>query len=121
MAMIEKRRHPRVDSLNLSYVCMDEDGNVTGEGMGRTLNVSESGILLETSFRMVPGQIISLTVAIGEYLLDVKGQVIRCTQSEEKTFLTGIEFEKLDLEGFAILRKFVKLFQTKKTGTGIND
>ncbi len=118
MTMIEKRRHPRVDSLNLSYVCIDENGNVTGEGMGRTLNVSESGILLETSFSMVPGQIISLTIAIGEYLLDVKGQVIRCTQSEENTFLTGIEFYSLDLEGYSILLKFIKLFQQHRDNAG---
>ncbi|MGE0084518.1 MAG: PilZ domain-containing protein [Desulfococcaceae bacterium] len=117
MAMIEKRRHPRVDSLNLSYVCIDEDGNITGEGMGRTLNVSESGILLETYFSMQTGQTISLTVAIEEALLDIRGQVIRCRQSEEKTFLTGIEFYGLDLEGFAVLRKFIKMFQAQSANT----
>jgi len=117
MSMIEKRRHPRVDSLNLSYVCIDEGGNITAEGMGRTLNVSESGILLETHFAMMQGQTISLTIAIGEYLLDIKGQVIRCIRSEENTFLTGIEFYGLDLEGFAILRKFITLFQNQEIRT----
>ncbi len=103
-----------MDSLNLSYVCIDEDGNITGEGMGRTLNVSESGILLETHFSMKSGQTISLTVAIEEQLLDIRGFVIRCRQSEENTFLTGIEFEGLDLEGFALLRKFVQFFQERQ-------
>lgn len=118
MAMTEKRRHPRVNSLNLSYVCIDEDGNVSGEGMGRTLNVSESGILLETYFSLLPGQTISLTVAIEEELLDIRGQVIRCRQSEANTFQTGIEFYGLDLEGFSVLRKFIKIFQKRNDNTG---
>ena len=46
----EKRKHPRVNALNLSYICLDEDQQVIKQGMGRTLNVSESGILLETHF-----------------------------------------------------------------------
>jgi hypothetical protein len=40
----EKRKHARFNSLNLSYVCLDENNQVIKQGMGRTLNVSESGI-----------------------------------------------------------------------------
>ena len=48
MTTKEKRKHYRVDSLNLlSYTCQDEEGNLVKHGMGRTLNVSESGILLK--------------------------------------------------------------------------
>ncbi|MFO8083494.1 MAG: hypothetical protein R6U27_04145 [Desulfobacterales bacterium] len=45
----ERRRYPRIESLNLmAYACMDENDNVINQGMGRTLNVSQKGLLLET-------------------------------------------------------------------------
>ena len=44
-----KRKHARYDSLNLlTYVCVDSDGKEWNQGMGRTLNISESGLQLET-------------------------------------------------------------------------
>ena len=46
MNPVDKRRHTRYESLNLSYVCLDENDNIIKQGMGRTLNISESGILL---------------------------------------------------------------------------
>ena len=50
MTSENKRKHERIQSLNLSYICLDEDNNIVKQGMGRTLNISESGILLETHF-----------------------------------------------------------------------
>ena len=35
----EKRKHARINSLNLSYVCLDENNKIIKQGMGRTLNV----------------------------------------------------------------------------------
>jgi hypothetical protein len=52
MTSENKRKHERIQSLNLSYICLDEDANIIKQGMGRTLNISESGILLETHFPM---------------------------------------------------------------------
>jgi len=49
-SLMDKRRHIRIDSFNLSHVCLEEDGMVINECVGKTLNVSESGILLETRF-----------------------------------------------------------------------
>ena len=45
----ERRRHPRFESLNLiSYVVYDETDNAVRQGMGRTLNISKTGICLDT-------------------------------------------------------------------------
>jgi hypothetical protein len=114
MVTMEKRRHPRVDSVNLSYVCVDESGEVVNQGMGRTLNVSESGILLETHFGISPDQALSLTIAFEEELMDIRGRVAHSKQGGAgRTFETGIEF--LDMESPTIekLRKFIKLFEER--------
>ena len=66
MATQEKRKHARFSSLNLSYVCLDENNQIIKQGMGRTLNVSESGILLETHFPIDKSHIVTLTWSISK-------------------------------------------------------
>lgn len=113
--MIEKRKHPRFDSLNLSYVCVDEKGEIIYEGMGRTLNVSESGILLETVFEgMNTENLVELTVALEDELVDIKGTVVRCKAGEGEISEAGIEFLEMDLDALKILKKFIALFEKQK-------
>src|SRR3989304_5663028 len=73
----EKRKHARTGSHNLvSYVCRDEMNRVRSEGMGRTMNVSEGGILLETREPFDPSCTISLTLALEDELMDIRGRVV---------------------------------------------
>jgi hypothetical protein len=76
MTTQEKRKHARVSSLNLSYVCLDEKDKIVKQGMGRTLNVSESGILLETHFPIDNKHIVTLTLGLEEELVDIKGRPV---------------------------------------------
>ncbi len=115
MGIIEKRKHQRFDSLNLSYVCVDEKGEIIYEGMGRTLNVSESGILLETVFGGINREnLVELTVALEDDLVDIKGIVVRCKAGEGEISEAGIEFLEMDLDALKILKKFVALFDRQK-------
>ena len=57
----DKRKHERIRSLNLSYICLDEEKNIVKQGMGRTLNLSESGLLLETHFPIESRHIVLMT------------------------------------------------------------
>ena len=51
----DKRKNQRIDSHNLlTYSCLDKNGAVITQGMGRTLDVSEGGILLETQAKLDP-------------------------------------------------------------------
>ena len=56
MAIKERRKSGRIDSLNLSYVLVDGDaGEPQKQTMGRTLDVSKDGIRLETHISVNPG------------------------------------------------------------------
>ncbi|OQX22873.1 MAG: hypothetical protein BWK80_28930 [Desulfobacteraceae bacterium IS3] len=115
MGITEKRKHRRFDSLNLSYLCVDEKGDIIYQGMGRTLNVSESGILLETVFGGINREnIVELTIALEDDLVDIKGTVVRCKAGESETSEAGIEFLEMDLEALRILKKFINLFEKQK-------
>lgn len=109
------RRYIRMDSLNLlDYVLVDEKGETVTRAMGRTLNISEKGILLETHNHLEPSQILMITVGLEDDLVDLKGQVIHSEPRDEKYFGVGIEFLEIDDEGNRVLLNYLKAFENFK-------
>ena len=111
MATQEKRKHARFNSLNLSYVCLDENNQVIKQGMGRTLNVSESGILLETHFPIDKSHIVTLTMGLGEDLVDIIGRPVHIRATTGGKHEVGIEFTEYDPKASQSLKKFVDAFR----------
>ena len=109
---VEKRKNPRFDTLNLSYVCEDEEGVVLHEGMGRTLNISEAGILLETMCEHSPDNTLTLEIALEDELVSLTGKVVHCRQTE-KVYQTGVEFSSLEGKDLVKLKKFITLFENQ--------
>lgn len=109
---MDKRKHVRVNSLNLtSLVSSDKNDLFVYQCMGRTLNVSESGILLETYHPMEINFSLDLTIAFGDDILEFKGRVVRCVKMENRWYETGVEFTELTDEGRKTLKKFIALFK----------
>ena len=113
MATIEKRKHARINSLNLSYVCLDENNEIIKQGMGRTLNVSESGILLETHFPIDKTYVVSLTLGLKENLVELKGRPVHSNTNAEGKYEVGIEFLEPDAKTRKALKNFINTFQKK--------
>jgi hypothetical protein len=113
MVTKEKRKHPRISSLNLSYVCLDENNEIIKQGMGRSLNVSESGILLETHFPIDDQLIVTLTLGLEEDLVDIKGRPVHTRINDDGKYEVGIEFLKSDVKTHKALKKFIDTFQKK--------
>jgi hypothetical protein len=107
MTSENKRKHDRIQSLNLSYICLDEDENIVKQGMGRTLNISESGILLETHFPIEPKHVVQLTISLEEDLLDIKGKPVHVRSSGQWKYEIGIQFVELDQGASRIIKEFV--------------
>ncbi len=105
------RKHVRVDSSNLSHVVVDDGKSIVNQGIGRTVNISESGILLETAFATLPGHNLSITIAIEENLLDISGKVVRCDKTGPNLFHTGVKFQKIDEETHDLLINYIKMFE----------
>lgn len=110
----EKRKHPRFETTNLlNFVCCAEDGEACHQGMGRTLNVSETGILLETYHPIDPQWQISITIGFEEELVDIQGSVIFQKESKEDTYEAGIQFSEISDHEREILVKFIQAFEEK--------
>ena len=108
----ERRKFIRRDSLNLlDYVVLDEKGNTEDHSMGRTLNVSENGILLETHISLPLNQLLSITLGLEEDLIDLKGEVVHTKESDDGRYQSGIVFVEIDAEGRRILNRYLQAFQ----------
>jgi hypothetical protein len=115
MTSENKRKHERIKSLNLSYICLDEDQNIVKQGMGRTLNISESGILLETHFPIEPQHTLQLTISLEEDLLDIKGKPAHIRSIEGGKYQIGIQFLELDQKSTMLIKKFISDWGAKKS------
>lgn len=113
MTQEEKRKHSRIDSLNLlSYLYFDENEEDANQGMGRTLNISESGILLETHSPIDTARLVSLTIGFQEDVVDIKGRVVYKKQNEKGLYESGIEFYDMDETARSVLRRYITAFHT---------
>jgi hypothetical protein len=110
-----KRKHERIESLNLSYICLDEDKNIVKQGMGRTLNLSESGMLLETHFPIELKHVLQLTISLEEELLDIQGKPVHIRSDEGGKYQVGIKFVDLGQESIELLKSFINAEVPAKT------
>ena len=77
MTKEEKRKYPRVPTSNIvSYVCIDKDGNELDQGMGKTVNISQGGTLLETTRPIESDFILLMTIDLNEKVIQTKGEVV---------------------------------------------
>ena len=115
MTTEEKRKHLRVDSLHLlNYVYTDEKSEEAMQGMGRTLNISESGMLLETHTPPIDvGSVVSLTIGFEEDVVDIEGRVVYTNESTNDMYESGIEFFDTDDTAKAILKKYILAFNAR--------
>ena len=89
----DHRVSERKDSLNLlDLVVMDESDTIIGREMGRTLNVSETGILIETPARLEVGQRLCVTVAVEDDVIEMIGRVMRVVENADGIINAGVEF-----------------------------
>jgi len=88
----ERRRFIRPEALNLlDYLVVDEQGRQGEYSMGRTLNVSEGGILMETHIPLPIGQQVMITLGLEDGLVDVMGRIVYATYKAGR-HQNGIEF-----------------------------
>ncbi len=104
----EQRRSERKHSLNLlDNIVLGDTGETIAHEMGRTVNLSESGLLLETHIPFKLEQTLIITVALDENLVEIKGRV-KYLEPVDEMFRAGIEFLEIDDKGLQILKKYLE-------------
>ena len=112
---MERRIYPRVKTCNLiSYLAMRGNGEVVDQGMGRALNISQNGILLETP-RLVFSEYISLmSIDVDNNLIEIKGKVVYSGINGPGMIGNGICMQGEHHENIQFAAELIKVFHTRK-------
>lgn len=113
--MMERRQYPRVKIGNLiSYIGKNAKGEILEQSMGKALNVSQSGIFIETPQMIFSALISMMSVDHNNNLVEIKGEVIYSTSYKNGMYGTGIRFYGMHHENIRFVTKLIKVFNIRK-------
>jgi len=109
--MNEKRKHSRVESIYLlNYVNLDENDAELMQGMGRTINVSESGIMLETHVAFKEQDTVDVVVGLKEDMVTIRGKVVFTRTADSGRYQSGIQCLSIEDASLVTLRRYIEAF-----------
>ena len=109
----DKRRTPRIETSHVvSYICLDEGGNKVSEGLGRAINLSRSGVRMETLLPVETPRILLLVAGLCEESLQTKGKVVYGHIGEKNKYIYGIQIFESSIRREEL---FVRMLQSKDT------
>jgi len=96
MQQDDLRRAPRVNRLLLTaYVNRDGKEQKTPVSLGRTLDISLSGVGMEVFQEVQIGSVMDLDLDLKDTILTVHGKVVHVRREGEDHYVVGIEFDEL--------------------------
>jgi c-di-GMP-binding flagellar brake protein YcgR len=108
---LERRRSGRCDTVKLlDNIVLGKKGEPVAHVMGRTLNISETGLLFESHLHYEPEQTLVITIALEDELVEIRGKVRHVEPCDDK-FRSGIEFLEIDGYGERILKKYLEEYK----------
>ena len=108
--MEERRKHQRFETHNLVYYVVKNDGSELSQDMGRTLDASERGVLIETRFPLVEGLKLKMDIAFADTIIKLNGEVVHSHVTESDMHLSGVEFEPMDEQTRSLLADYLRQF-----------
>ena len=95
----EKRTSPRIRTLNLtSYTPKKGDEQRYIVSIGRTLDVSEGGVKVETHRKLADGTELDMDIAIEDKIISARGEVVHTEELKKGLYGTGIRFTSISEE-----------------------
>jgi hypothetical protein len=109
MAHTDRRRYERIDSVNMiNYTQLDDALKRSGQGMGRTLNLSEAGMLIETPAPIIPGHQLSINIGLAGDLVFFRGKVAHTQTRHQGQHFTGVRFTRSEKDGFSAFCRYLR-------------
>ena len=111
----ENRQHTRVETCNLiSFLSVDGDGHVLRQGMGRALDISQNGLLLESALP-VDSEFVSLMSTDPENnLIEITAKVAYSRRGRTGSFLTGVQFLGAGDDNVRFAANLIKTFHYRR-------
>ena len=115
MSRTDRRRYKRIKTSNLiSYICIDNEGNEIGEGMGTSLDMSMEGLLLETYLPVETPFVRIMYIDLEGHLLKIKGKVVHSRPGDSRKSLVGIRFVDTHERQHRIISSFIRAYYSRR-------
>lgn len=113
--MADRRKYPRTKTRNLiSHVSVDQNGKLISQGMGKALDISQGGMLLETPYPIEVGDISLMAVDKELNLLEIKADLVYCKKAPLGKFQSGIKFVDTEQRVLNFVKSLIKEYSHRK-------
>jgi hypothetical protein len=114
----DRRKFARVDVYSsISFVCVDEHGNIIDQHMGVAVNISQTGLLLETNYQLETNSISLMVVDLDNNLAEIEGQIMYSRPDGSGKYENGIHFRGSHSEKIEFAQKLIRAYHYRKSDT----
>ena len=111
----ERRKYSRVQIFDpISYLSKDSKGKVIGYNIAVVRNVSQTGIQIETFQAISSDNIALMFFDLASKEIEIKGEVIYCTENDAGQYNIGIRLVGTALENLQFIKALVKSYHYQK-------
>jgi hypothetical protein len=93
------------------YTRFDNQGRECDQKISRSMDVSLGGVRLQSSFLVDSGEVLDITMALGENLVTFKGKVVYVAPSKDQGLELGISIEDIEVQDRVALTRFIDDFK----------
>ena len=112
----DRRKFPRVDVFSsISYVCVDDKGNLIDQDTGVALNISQSGLLLETGHQLNTSLIFLMFVDLENNLAEIEGEIAYSRLFDSGVYQNGIHFRGSHPDNIEFAQKLIRAYHYRKS------
>ena len=115
MGEVNQRQYARVETCNLiSYACIDAQGATIKRGMGKALDISQNGLMLESSCPIESEFISLLSADPDDRLVNIVGKVAYTRRGRSGSYKIGIRFTGSHEENVKFATSMIKTFHYRR-------
>lgn len=108
----ERRNKERTQAINLlDYQVIDRQGQAGAYSLGRTLNISDDGMLMEPQTKMELGELVLITLDLGEKLVQISGKIIHASGNKGGAYRAGIKFFNISDDERLAINNYISIFK----------
>jgi len=118
--MADRRKFPRTKTRNLiAHVSVDDNGKMISQGLGKTLDISQGGMLLETPYPIEAGLLSLIAVDKDSILFEINADLVYCKKSAAGMYQSGIKFVGTELQVRNFVTRLIKEYNHRKNSLSI--
>ena len=98
----------------ISYIGEDSEHNCIEQGIGVTQDISQTGIQIETIYKIQSEFIVLMFVGLEKESIEVRGEVVYCKNKESGKFIAGIKFQNFNSDNIRFVSDIVRFYHYQK-------